>query len=81
MDFITKTVYLLKERNCSTKLKILVLDAVVKSKLIYGIDSLHLNEPELQKLERFHLQTMRKMLELHSTFINRVNINEDTYET
>ena len=69
-----------RKSNCPNKFKIIALDAVVKSKLIYGIDSLQLNEPELKKLEKNHLQAMRKILKWDTTYINRDNTNKRIYQ-
>ena len=45
----------IRKSNCPVKFKIIGRDAVVRSKLLYGIDSLQLNEPDLKRLEKFHL--------------------------
>ena len=69
-----------KRSNCPISYKVVALDAVVRSKLLYGTDSLQLNAPELKKLELFHLQAMRKLLNWDTTFINRENTNDKIYE-
>ena len=70
----------LRISKCPVKFKIICLDAVVRSKLLYGIDSLQLNEPELKRLEKFHLQGLRKILKWDTTYINREKKNEKIYE-
>ena len=69
-----------KRSNCPITYKIIALDAIVRSKLIYGTDSMQLNEPDLKKMEKFHLQAMRKLLNWDTTFINRENKNEKIYQ-
>ena len=66
--------------NCPIKFKIIALDAIVKSKLLYGIDSLQLNEPELNKLEKNHLPAMRKIFKWDTTYINRETHKRQRYE-
>ena len=67
--------------NCPAKFKIIVLDAVVRSKLLYGLDSAHLKEPELKRLEIFQLKALRKILKFKTTFIDRENTNEKIIKT
>ena len=50
-----------RKSNCPSAYKIIALDAVIRSKLIYGTDALQLNEPEFKKMEKFHLQGLRKI--------------------
>ena len=69
-----------RKSNCPTSYKIIALDAVIRSKLIYGTDAMQLNEPELKKMEKFHLQGLRKILKWDTTYINRENTNEKIYE-
>ena len=38
-----------RRSNCPTSYKIIALDAVIRSKLIYGTDAMQLNEPEFKK--------------------------------
>ena len=40
---------------------------------------MQLNEPELKKMEKFHLQGLRKILKWDTTYINRENTNEKIY--
>ena len=68
-----------RRSNCPTSYKIIALDAVVRSKLIYGTDAMQLNEPEFKKVEKFHLQGVRKILKWDTTYINRENTNEKIY--
>ena len=68
-----------RRSNCPTAYKIIALDAVVRSKLIYGTDAMQLNEPEQKKMEKIHLQGLRKILKWDTTYINRENTNEKIY--
>ena len=69
-----------RNSNCPIAFKIIALDAVIKTKVLYGLDSMQLNEPELKRLEKIHLQAMRKILKWDTTYINRENTNAKIYE-
>ncbi len=40
---------------------------------------MQLNEPDLKRIEKFHLHAMRKLLNWDTTYINRDNTNENIY--
>ena len=69
-----------RHSNCPTAYKLIALDAIVRSKLLYGTESLHLGEPEIKRLEKIHLQALRKILRWDTTYINRENTNKKIYE-
>jgi hypothetical protein len=61
--------------SCPTKIKLGVLDAVIRSKLLYGLESAQLNQPELNRLNTFQLKGLRKIMRMQTTFVNRENTN------
>jgi len=48
--------------SCPAKFKILVINAILRSKVFYGMESAQLNEPQLKKVATFQLKTFRKYL-------------------
>ena len=66
--------------NCPTKFKLDVFDAVIRSKLVYGLDVVQLPQSLLNKLDAFQLKGLRKILKLNTTFINRGNTNKHVFE-
>ena len=54
----------------------MALDAVVRSKLIYGTDAMQLNEPDLKRIRKIHSQAMRKLLNWDTTYLNKENTNK-----
>ena len=62
------------------RFKLIALDAVIRSKLMYGLESAQLNEPQLKRLDLFHLKGLRKILRLETTYMNRANTNEEIYK-
>ena len=65
--------------SCPVRVKIITLDAVIKAKLLYGLESAKLGETELKRLDLFHLKAMRKILGLKTTYIDRNNSNAFIY--
>ena len=68
-----------RHSDCPTKFKMITLDAVVRSKLLYGLDSAQLNEQDKNRLDTFHLKAIRKILKMKTTFIDRRNTNLKVY--
>ena len=62
--------------SCPQKFKLDVFDAVVRSKLVYGLDVVHLPQYLLNKLDTFQLKGLRKILKMQTTYINRSNTNK-----
>ena len=70
-----------RHSNCPPRFKLEVLDAVIKSKLLYGLESAHLGATMLKKLDTFQLKGLRKKLKMDTTFVNRQNTNQRVIET
>ena len=64
-----------RHSDCPISVKLVVLDATIRTKLLYGFDSAQLNEPQLKTLDTFHLKALRKILRMTTTFVNRQNTN------
>ena len=69
-----------RHNNCPIKFKIIALDAILRSKLLYGMETAQLNEPQMKRLDIFQLKALRKVLRLQTTFVNRANTNEHVFE-
>ena len=54
--------------------------SVLRSKVLYGMESAQLNEPELKRLETFQLKALRKVLKMKTTYIDRNNTNIKVYQ-
>ena len=61
--------------NWGVKLKIEVADAVLSSKVLYGIETAQLNEPELKRLDVFQRKALRQILRMEATCIDKRNTN------
>ena len=65
-----------KATNASKKWQLIIYDAIIRSKLLYGLETLHLTDAMAKKLDVFHLKGLRKILRMSTTFINRANTNK-----
>ena len=57
-----------------------MLDAVARSKLLYGLESAQLTQAAVLKLDVFQLKGLRKILKLQTTFVDRANSNQYVYD-
>ena len=58
-----------RDNAANKKWKILIYDAVVRSTLLYGLETLHLPKSLCRKLNGFHHRGLRKILGMSSTFV------------
>ena len=65
-----------KHSDCNVRLKLGVYDAVIRSKLIYGLESVQINDSLKRKLDAFQLKGIRQILQLKTTYVDRANSNE-----
>ena len=69
----------LKHSKASTKTKLWVYDAVVRAKLVYGLESVQINQAMQKRLVAFQLRGIRQILKIPTTFINRYYTNEQVF--
>jgi hypothetical protein len=69
-----------KKANCPHKFKLNVFDAVVRAKLVYGLETIHLSDAILSKMDAFQLKGIRKILGIQTTYMNRANTNARVFE-
>ena len=66
-----------KQAHCSAGNKIRIFDAVVKSRLLYGLQTLEIPDAQMSRLEAFHYKGLRQILRMETTFMNRANTNNE----
>eukprot|EP00975_Prorocentrum_lima_P058079 12181543-Prorocentrum_lima.AAC.1 len=66
--------------DCPVPFKLLVYDAVVRSKLLYGLESLQFTQCQMQMLDTFQLKGLRKILRMKTTFCDRSNTNDAVFQ-
>ena len=64
-----------KAAVCSAKWKLEVYDAIIKNKLLYGLETIHLMQAMQEKFNTCQLRGLRKILTLQSTYMNRAQTN------
>ena len=62
-----------------TRWKRIIFDAVVRSKLMYGVESAQLNDSLKNSLDVFQLKGLQTILGLDTTFVNTENTNDLVY--
>ena len=65
--------------QCNRSWKLRVFNAVITSKVLYGLETLEPTESAGRLLNTFQLKGLRKILKLHTTYIQRHNTNEYVY--
>jgi len=66
--------------NCTFAKKLEVFNAVLVSKLLYGLESTVLNQSLLKRLDAFLFKGLRKMLHIPTTFVDRTYSNAHILE-
>ena len=66
--------------QCSRKWKLIAYNAVITAKVLYGLETLEPTKATANLLNTFQLKGLRKILRLHTTFIQRNNTNEYIYK-
>ena len=66
--------------NTSIKWKIQVFNAIVRSKLLYGLECVQLTNAELSTLNAFQNRSLRRILHIPPTFIDREQTNASMYD-
>ena len=68
-----------KQACCSLKNKILIYNAVIRSKLLYALETVEIPASQISRLEAFQLKGLRKILGMVTTFIDRSNTNAEVF--
>ena len=68
------------ETKCNKKWKLLVYNAVITTKLLYGLETLEPTESAGKLLNTVQLKGLRKIRQVHTTFINRSNPTAYVYK-
>jgi len=66
--------------SCPAKFKIDAFDAVIRSKLVYGLEGTQLPKYLSNKLDVLQLKGLRKILGWKTTFVDRSRTNKKVYE-
>ena len=58
----------------------MISDAVSRSKLLYGLETIHLTEDMKRKLNPIQLRGLRQITKSTHTYYNRAHTNQYTYD-
>ena len=67
------------DARCPIRWKLIVYNSMIRSKLLYGLETVELSPALLTKLETFQIKGLRKILHMKPPFINRRNTNAEVY--
>ncbi len=69
-----------KHSDGSKRIKLLVYNVVIRSKLLYSLESLQLTQALVNKLNTFQFKGLREILKMSTTSFTRANTNKRVYE-
>ena len=69
-----------KHADCSVRLKLSVYDAVIRAKLMYGLESVQINDSLKKKINAFQFKGLRQILKISTTYVNRQHSNAYVFE-
>ena len=81
MTILRKLDQFWRKANPSERMKINVYDAVIRAKLLYGLESAPMPESVKHKLDVFQLKGLRKILNIKTTFVDRSYPNKAVIQT
>ena len=64
-----------KNPNCPVRWKLIVYNSMIRSKILYRFETVELTQSVLSRFENFQFRGLRKILKMHTTFIDRRNTN------
>ena len=73
---LTDTQTLWDKANTTTAWKLRVYNAIVKTKLLYSLETIQLTKSELSKIDAFQMKGLRRILKIPSTYIDRTHTND-----
>ena len=68
-----------KDARCPIRWKLSVYNSMIRSKLLYGLETMEFSPALLTKLETFQIKDLQKILHIKPPFIDRRNSNAEVY--
>ena len=66
--------------NSPPRFKLQVFGSVIRSKLVYGFDTVQIPPSLMSRLNTFQLKGLRKILQMKTTYITRANTNQKVFD-
>ena len=57
--------------NTTIRWKLRVFDSILRSKVLYGLECIQLTQPDLDKINSFQMKSLRRILKIPPSFIDR----------
>ena len=70
-----------RDTTANKKWPLLVSAMVIRSRLLYGLEAIHLTKSLCCKVNAFHHHGLRKILRLTTTFVDRRNTSQKLFDT
>ena len=64
----------------SIREQLVIYDAVIRSKLMYGLESVNLTETLRKKIDVFHRKGLRQILKISTTYVQKLNHLTPTHD-
>ena len=80
MATMEKLDFFWRHSNCDIAVKVYTADAILRAKLLYGLEPAQLIPSVAKRMETLQLKVLRKILRLNTTFIDRENNNYSIFE-
>ncbi len=69
-----------RHSNCDIAVKVYTADAILRAKLLYGLESAQLIPSVAKRMETLQLKALRKILRIHTTYIDRESNNNSIFD-
>jgi hypothetical protein len=62
--------------NANTKWQLISYDAIIRSKLLYGLETVQLTEAQQKKIDAFQMRGLRQLMKKKHTYYDRTHTND-----
>jgi hypothetical protein len=69
-----------RHSDCDIAVKVYTADAILRAKLLYGLESAQLIPSVAKRMETLQLKVLRKILRISTTYIDRENNNQSIFD-
>ena len=69
-----------KSHTASTKWQLIIYDAIIRSKLLYGLETVHLTPAMERQIDAFQMRGLRQIMKYQHTYYDRTKTNAKILE-
>ena len=74
--YLEKVTLFWRNSGVDTKRKLQIYDAIIRAKLVYGLETVQLTESMISRITAFQMRGLRQILGIDHTYVNRTNTNK-----